>query len=61
MITYEDECVDCVLPCLGSTCPKLNVKHYYCDDCGCEEDLYYFDGEMLCSGCVLKRLEKVED
>lgn len=63
MTKYEDECCGCSIPaypCLGSSCPNLNVKHYYCDECGEEEQLYSFDGEELCISCIENRLEKVD-
>ena len=61
MIEVENDCVGCPpeLGCLGDICPYINVKHYYCDDCGQEEQLYYYDGEELCIYCIEKRLEKV--
>lgn len=61
MIQYENECVDCGLPCLGDSCPYRNVPHYYCDDCGDEEELYWYDDEQLCASCILKRHKKVAD
>ena len=61
MKKIENECCDCGLPCLGSSCPNRNVVRYYCDECGDEnETLYHFDGEELCRYCLLKRFEKVE-
>lgn len=62
MIKYENGCVDCSLPCLGSFCPLYNEKHYYCDECGEDCDtLYYSDnGEELCNTCILDTLEKVK-
>lgn len=59
MKVYEDECVDCGLPCIGSACPLKMVPHWYCDSCGDETDLYDFDGEELCLDCIKERLEKV--
>ncbi len=56
----ENECVDCGLPCLGSRCPYQNVTRYYCDKCGEENTLYYFEGEELCIDCIENSLEKVE-
>lgn len=63
MIKYENDCVGCPdgVPCLGSSCPNKNVPHYYCDDCGNEDDLYEFDGEQLCAECVLARLKKINE
>ena len=63
MKTIEDECVGCPpeIGCLGSSCPYKNVVHYYCDDCGEETQLYYYDGKELCIDCIEKTLEKVEE
>ena len=63
MVTYENECVHCGLPCLGPDCPNLNVKHYYCDNVNCGADvdvLYEYDGEQLCEDCLLKTVPKVD-
>lgn len=60
MKKIENECVDCDLPCLGNSCPKRKVPHFYCDKCGDETTLYEFDGEELCIDCIEKRLDKVE-
>lgn len=54
-----NECVSCDLPCF-STCPHRNVTRLYCDECGDETQLYYYDGQELCIDCIEKRLEKVE-
>lgn len=60
MVTYENDCVMCGLPCLGSSCPNRNVKHYYCDDCGEEVyKLYQYDDEQLCEDCLLKKIPEV--
>lgn len=59
MIRYENECVSCGLPCLGSSCPNRNVIHYYCDCCGCEEKLYHYDNIEICEECLLKNFEVV--
>ena len=63
MIKYENECCDCAVPgypCMGDTCPNINVKHLYCDKCSedCEE-LYVFDGEELCRDCLLDSFDKI--
>lgn len=60
MCKYENECVGCDLPCMGTGCPNRNVPHYYCDDCGEEDTLYEFDGEELCINCIKNRLTKVD-
>lgn len=36
MIKYENHCCDCAVPaypCLGDSCPRVNVPVYYCDIC----------------------------
>lgn len=60
MQRIENDCVDCGLPCLGDSCRYRNVPHYYCDCCGYEDKLYYYDSEELCEECLLKRFEVVE-
>lgn len=59
MRRLENDCVDCGLPCIGYYCPYRNVTHFYCDDCGEEEQLYEFEGDELCLCCIEKRLTKV--
>jgi hypothetical protein len=63
MKTIEDECVGCPpeIGCLGSSCPYKDVVHYYCDNCGEETQLYYYDDKELCIDCIEKTLEKVEE
>ena len=61
MKRIENECVDCGLPCLGSTCPYRNVVRYYCDKCGEEAyPLYHYEGKEVCVECILKDLDIVE-
>lgn len=60
MLKIENDCVDCGLPCLGSSCPHQNVPHYYCDQCGREETLYHFDDAELCMYCLTDYFDKVE-
>ena len=61
MVRYENECVDCGLPCMGDRCPNRHVKRLYCDRCEDEVDtLYIVDGEELCDRCALDALEKIE-
>ena len=61
MKKIENECVDCLLPCLGSSCPHRNVERYYCDQCNEEAGLYIFDGQEMCADCILNSLEKVKE
>ena len=58
MIDYENDCVDCGLPCFNA-CKYKNVPHYYCDECGAETKLFRFDGEELCLECIAGRLDEV--
>ena len=62
MVEYENECVGCPpeMGCMGSSCPNRNVPHYYCDECGDETSLYYYDDKELCIDCIKEKLEKVE-
>ncbi len=61
IIRLENECVDCGLTCLGPLCPHKSVKHFYCDECGEEDELFEFDGEDLCIDCIKKRLKCVNE
>ena len=60
MKVIENECVSCGLPCLGNSCPYRKVPHYYCDKCGSETTLYYFDDKELCQECIIDELIVVE-
>ena len=62
----ENECVGCPsdLGCMGSACPNRNVPHYDCDECGEElapGELYDYEGEMLCSKCLLDKFTTIAD
>jgi hypothetical protein len=56
----ENECVNCALPCIGSSCKYANVTRYYCDYCGDEATLYHYEGDEICVDCLLQNLEIVE-
>lgn len=66
-VWYEDECCDCATdgyPCTGYTCRNKSVPHYDCDDCKNEfdpDELYDYEGEMLCSKCLLDRFTTIAD
>lgn len=60
MIKIENECCDCGLPCIYESCPYWAVTRFYCDECGDEAELYWYDNEQLCLDCIEKRLERVE-
>ena len=54
MIVYENDCVGCATdgyPC-DPCCTRKRAKHFYCDECGCEEQLYLYDGRQLCMECI---------
>ncbi len=57
----ENDCVDCGLPCIGTSCPYYKVTRYYCDNCKEEEQLYYYDGGEYCLNCIESMLEKVNE
>ena len=52
MIKYENYCCDCAVPgypCIGNSCPNVNVPVYYCD--ACEDETYakyLVDNEHYC-------------
>ena len=56
MIRYENQCCDCAVPgypCLGSSCPYVDVPVYYCDACDNEIHTgYEIDGDHYCEGCA---------
>jgi hypothetical protein len=62
MRKFESECVCCPMEmgCYGSSCPLFSVEHYYCDRCGTEDKLYYYDNEELCASCLLDEFDVVE-
>lgn len=65
MIQYQNDCCDCSspgFPCIGSRCELLHAPHYFCDMCGEEvgdDELYWFEGQQLCSYCIISGLEVV--
>lgn len=58
MIIYENECVACGLPCLGSSCTYRNVPHYICDQCGeeIEGSVYEYYNEHYHEYCLREYL-----
>ena len=58
MKKVENECVGCNLPCVRY-CQYRNVTRYYCDECGREDILRYYEDKELCPDCLLSRFEKV--
>ena len=61
MRVIENECVSCGYPCAYEACRFYRVIRYYCDECGEEEDLYWFAAKQLCIECIRERLERVQD
>lgn len=64
-VYFEDECVGCPsnMGCLGSSCPNMHVPHFECDECGEEfeaEELYDYEGVMLCKDCLLELMPKID-
>lgn len=55
MITYENQCVDCGLPCWGNSCPNRNVEVIKCDTCHDYAE-YSIDDEDFCESCARKML-----
>ena len=54
MTRYENDCVDCAAgayPC-NPLCKRKRVAHHYCDACGCEDNLYWFNGSEICFYCL---------
>lgn len=61
MVKFENDCCDCGLPCMGSSCKCRNVPHFYCDGCKEETDeLYEYESGQFCESCLLKLVPKVE-
>ena len=54
----ENHCVDCGLPCLGSSCSYLNVPVDYCDDCGNDKAEYRIDNDDFCESCAEKQVQE---
>ena len=51
MIVFENQCIDCGLPCIGDRCIYKNVEMHYCDRCG-REAAYRIYEEELCFNCA---------
>ena len=59
MVKVESGCVDCGLPCWGTSCSYYKVLVLVCDRCHDEVDeLYEVDGEDLCEDCLKKEFRK---
>ena len=60
MVTYENQCVDCGLPCLMKGCPYWEVPMVYCDECKDEAE-YRIGGTDYCEKCAKKFLQEEFD
>ena len=61
MLKKENHCVDCDIPCIGSSCSNKDVLVYYCDSCGDEidfDEVYEVDGDDLCEDCLKEMFKK---
>lgn len=52
MIKYENQCVNCGLPCIYEACRYYKVPVCYCDACDEEYAEYKVEDEDLCEYCV---------
>lgn len=63
MIKYENHCCDCAVPgypCIGNSCPCVNVSVAYCDECNDDTQAQYdINGEHYCEECAKKYLREV--
>ena len=57
MERIENDCVGCGDYCRD--CGAKRTKHYYCDRCEFEEQLWEFEGRQLCIECIKSLLKKV--
>lgn len=63
MLIHENQCCGCAVPgypCLGRSCPYVDVPVYYCDCCGFDVHAEYdIDGSHYCEGCAITYLNEV--
>ncbi len=63
MIKYENHCCDCAVPgypCIGSSCPYVNVPVHYCDFCKKKNRAKYdIEGDHFCERCAKAYLKDV--
>lgn len=63
MIKYENHCCSCAVPgypCMGNSCPNVNVPVVYCDCC--DDDVhaeYDIDGGHYCGDCAETYLKEL--
>lgn len=62
-----NECCDCAVPaypCIGESCFRRHVPHWYCDICEAEEEpehLFVYDGYELCLECLILHFRTVAE
>ena len=63
MIKYEDHCCGCAVPaypCIGNSCPNINVPVYYCDICpGDVYAEYEIEDGHYCEKCAGNYIKEV--
>lgn len=63
MIKYENHCCGCAVPgypCLGNSCPRINVPVYYCDYCNDNiRAEYEIEDEHYCEDCAKEHLKDI--
>ena len=63
MIKYENHCCDCAVPgypCMGNSCPYVNVSVHYCDICNDDTYAEYdIEGEHYCKEHAIEYLKEV--
>ena len=59
MIRIENDCVGCGSYCRD--CGANRTRHYYCDRCDFEEELFEFEDRQLCIDCIKSLLKKVKE
>lgn len=62
MIKYENHCCSCAVsayPCIGKSCPNVDVPVYYCDCCDNNIHAEYeIEGSHYCNECTKEYLEE---
>lgn len=65
MIKYEDHCCGCAVPgypCIGNSCPNINVPVYYCDVCKKDRYAEYkIDDIHYCEDCARDYIKETFD
>lgn len=65
MIKYENHCCGCAVPaypCIGKSCPYVDVPVYYCDCCSKNKYAEYeIEGGHYCKECTKEYLKDVFD